>query len=137
VTYAEVAESNCFMRCGVQQVGGADGDCGVLAKEKDYEEQSDGSGGIGCRLCCGDGCGDGAGWGDRCRGREDAGGEDPGAASYRAEGHEPDRDGRGHCFAAARYTRNETAGDGPEHGAVGWRSRKVLAHLQTLRGRLA
>jgi len=36
----------------------------VLAEEKDYERQTDGSGGIGRGDCCGDGGGDGVGCGD-------------------------------------------------------------------------
>src|ERR1700758_2368957 len=69
-----------------------------------YEGQNDGSGGIGRGGCCGGGGGDGGGWGDGCGGGEDAGGGGAGAASYGAEGHQPDGDGRGHCIAPARHT---------------------------------
>ena len=70
--------------------------------------QNDGSGGIGWGVCCGHGGGDGVGWRDGCGG-EDAGGSGAGAATHRAEGHQPDGDGRGHYFAAARSTDNENA----------------------------
>src|SRR5208283_90510 len=105
-------------------------------KEKDYEVQNDGSGGIGWGLCCGHGSGDGVEWGDGCGWGEDGGGG-AGAASYPAEGLQPDSDGRGHCSAAERRAGNENGGDWAEYVAVGYRGAEVLAHLQTLRGRLA
>jgi hypothetical protein len=58
-------------------------------KEKDYEGQNDGSGGIGWGVCCGHGGGDGVGWGDGCGAGEDAGSGGAGTASYPAEGLQP------------------------------------------------
>jgi len=98
-------------------------------KEQDHELQNDGSGGIGWGVCCGHGGRDSVECCDGCRG-----GEDAGTANCSEEGHEPDSDGRGHCFAAAGYTGNENAGDWAEHVADGSGGGKVLARLQTLRG---
>src|SRR5580704_19456260 len=103
--------------------------CGALAEEKDYERQTDGSGGIGRSVCCGDGGGRGAGRGNGC-----GAGEDPAAASYRGEGLQSDGYGLRHCFAPARYTRNENASDRAEYVDVRSRGGEVLAHLQTLCG---
>jgi len=88
-------------------------------KEKDYAVQNDGSGGIGWGVCCGHAGGDGAEWGNDCGGGEDAGSGGAGATGYPAEGHQPNGVGRGHCFAAERYTGNENAGDWAEYVAVG------------------
>src|SRR5271169_6427097 len=95
-----------------------------------------GSGGIGWGVCRGHAGGDGAEWGDARSGGEYAGGG-AGAAGYPAEGHQPDRVGRGHCFVTEGYTGNEDASDRAEYVAVGSGGGEVLAHLQTLRGRFA
>src|SRR5271154_4284817 len=114
-----------------ERIGPADLDCGALAEDKDYERQT-GSGGIGRSVCCGDAGGDGARRGYGC-----GEGEDAAAASCRAAGHQPDGHGRGHCFAPPGFTGLENASDWPEYVAVRSRGREVLAHLQTLYGRLA
>src|SRR5260370_28864075 len=88
--------------------------CGVLVKEKKYEEQTEGNGWIGWGVCCGHGGGDGLGW-MGCGRVENAGGEGPGAASYRAESHQPDDFGRGHHFAATRFAGKENAGNWAEY----------------------
>jgi len=46
--------------------------------------------------------GDGVGWVDGSR-DQDAGVGGAGTAADRGEGHQPDDDGRGHRFAAARF----------------------------------
>src|SRR6202050_1796409 len=102
------------------------------AKEKDHEVQNDGSGGVGCGVCCGHGGGDGAGcWHGRGE-DEDAGGSGA-AAGYRAEGHQPECDGRGHRFAAERSTGDENASDWGVYVAVGYRGAEILANLYPLR----
>src|SRR5262249_3707032 len=68
---------------------------------------------------------------------ENAGGEGPGAASYGAERHQPDDHGRGHRFAAARFTGEENAGNWAEYVPFRCRGAKVLAYLQPLREGLA
>ena len=44
-----------------KEIGRASGICGVLAREKDYEQQNDGTGGIGGGVSCGGGSRDGVG----------------------------------------------------------------------------
>jgi len=70
-----------------KEIGRASGICGVLAREKDYEQQNDGTGGIGGGVSCRGGGRDGVGWRYGCGGSENAGGSGAGAASYRAQGH--------------------------------------------------
>src|SRR4029077_18515101 len=110
---------------------------GDRGKEKDYEVQNNGSGGIGRGVRRGHGGGDRVGRRNGGGGGEDARGSGAGAASYRAEGHQPDGDGRGHCFAAARSTGYENASDRAEYVAVGRGGAEVLADLQPLREGLA
>src|SRR5260370_7717424 len=77
--------------------------CGVLVKEKKYEEQTEGNGWIGWGVCCGHGGGDGLGW-MGCGRVENAGGEGPGAASYRAERHHAADFRRGHPFSSPKFS---------------------------------
>ena len=65
------------------------------------------------------------------------GGGMAGAASYRAEGHQPDGDGRGHHFAATRFAGKENAGNWAEYVPFRYGGSKVLAYLQPLREGLA
>src|ERR1700691_1377292 len=101
-------------------------------KEKDYEVQNDGSGGVGRGGCCGGAPGDGGG-----RGGGRGGGSAAATASQGGEGDQPDGHRRGHCVAPERSTCHENAGDWAEHVAVGGRGREVLADLQSLREGLA
>src|SRR5580692_1612378 len=106
---------------------------GQKCKEKDYEVQNDGGDGIGWGVCCGHGGGDGVGRGDGYGGDKDAGDGGAGAAVDRGEGHQPENNGRGHRFAAARFAGEENGGNWGEFVACGCGGGKVLADLLPLR----
>ena len=117
--------------------GAADGDGESFpAKEKKYEEQTEGNGWIDWGVRCGHGGDDGLVW-MGCGRLENAGGEGPGAASYRAECHQPGDYGRGHHFAATRFAGKENAGNWAEYVPFRYGGAKVLACLQPLREGLA
>ena len=107
----------------------------IVGWGKEYEQQNSGTGGIGGGLSCGGGGRDNVKWRYGCGGGENAAGIGTRAASYRAEGHKPEGYGPRHCIAAARYKGHENAGDGREYVAYRYGSAKILADLQTLRGR--
>ena len=109
---------------------------GVLGKEKEYEDQTEGKGWIGWSVRCGNDDDDSLvrmGFG----GVENGAGGRLGAASYRAEHHQPVDYGRGHRFTATRFTSKENAGHRAEYVSFRCGGAKVLAHLQPLRERLA